>query len=97
MEIFLPQYRGTAGAVLECYWGVTVIIMAGIAYLLQNWRYIQIAISVHEFVLVLEKSANQITISRVRVMVFNENNMFMISNKYFYLPLLCKLSFHTLL
>lgn len=46
MEIFLPQYRGTAGAVLECFWGVTVIIMAGIAYLLQNWRYIQIAISV---------------------------------------------------
>ncbi|XP_063419083.1 solute carrier family 22 member 3-like [Mytilus trossulus] len=46
MELFLPQYRGTAGAVLECFWGVTVIMMAGIAYLLQDWRNIQLAISV---------------------------------------------------
>lgn len=46
MEIFLPQYRGTAGAILECYWGVTVILMSGIAYLLPDWRHIQIAISV---------------------------------------------------
>lgn len=46
MEYFLPQYRGTAGAVLEIFWGITVIMMAGIAYLLPNWRHIQIAISV---------------------------------------------------
>ncbi|XP_033747267.1 organic cation transporter protein-like [Pecten maximus] len=45
MELFLPQYRGVAGAVLECYWGVTVVMLAGVAYLLQSWRYIQLAIT----------------------------------------------------
>ncbi|OWF41581.1 organic cation transporter protein-like [Mizuhopecten yessoensis] len=45
MELFLPQYRGVAGAVLECYWGVSVVTLAGVAYLLQSWRYIQLAIS----------------------------------------------------
>nr|XP_022342565.1 organic cation transporter protein-like [Crassostrea virginica] len=45
MEMFLPAYRGVAGAMLEVFWGIAVMLVAPIAYLLQNWRYIQLAIS----------------------------------------------------
>ena len=45
MEMFLPAYRGVAGAMLEVFWGIAVMMVAPIAYLLQNWRYIQLAIS----------------------------------------------------
>ncbi|KAK3084599.1 hypothetical protein FSP39_016090 [Pinctada imbricata] len=45
MELFLPQYRGMAGATLEVFWGVTVVLLGGIAYWLQNWRHIQLAIT----------------------------------------------------
>lgn len=45
MEMFLPHYRGVAGAMLEVFWGIAVLLVAPIAYLLQNWRYMQLAIS----------------------------------------------------
>jgi OCT family organic cation transporter-like MFS transporter 4/5 len=45
MEIVLPRYRGVAGAMLEVFWGIAVLMVAPIAYLIQNWRYIQLAIS----------------------------------------------------
>ncbi|XP_034339131.1 solute carrier family 22 member 3 [Magallana gigas] len=45
MEMFLPRYRGVAGAMLEVFWGIAVLLVAPIAYLLQNWRYMQLAIS----------------------------------------------------
>ncbi|XP_060062784.1 organic cation transporter protein-like [Ylistrum balloti] len=45
MELFLPQYRGVAGAVLELCWGINVVTLAGVAYLFQSWRYIQLAIT----------------------------------------------------
>lgn len=45
MEMFLPCYRGVAGAMLEVFWGIAVMLVAPIAYLIQNWRYIQLAIS----------------------------------------------------
>ena len=45
MELFLPQYRGIAGAMLEVFWGVTVVMLAGVAYLFQHWRYIQLAVT----------------------------------------------------
>ncbi|KAJ8312215.1 hypothetical protein KUTeg_009588 [Tegillarca granosa] len=53
MELSLPQYRGIAGALLECYWGATVIITGGVAYLLQTWRHIQLAIALPSIITVV--------------------------------------------
>ncbi|KAK7087407.1 organic cation transporter protein-like [Littorina saxatilis] len=46
MEFFLPAQRPLVGCVMECFWGVTVVILPGLAYALPNWRHLQIAISV---------------------------------------------------
>lgn len=53
MELSLPQYRGIAGALLECYWGATVIITGGLAYLIQTWRHIQLAIALPSIITVV--------------------------------------------
>ncbi|XP_046357284.2 solute carrier family 22 member 6-A-like [Haliotis rufescens] len=45
-EMFVPAYRPLAGAILECFWGASVIAIAAIAYLVRDWRYIQLAISI---------------------------------------------------
>lgn len=45
MELSTTKYRGYAGAVFECFWGAGVLALAGIAYSIQDWRYIQLAIS----------------------------------------------------
>ncbi|OWF41580.1 solute carrier family 22 member 3-like [Mizuhopecten yessoensis] len=52
MELAVREYRGMAGAVFECYWGAGVLILAGIAYFIQTWRYIQLAISLPSILLV---------------------------------------------
>lgn len=44
MEI-LPHHRSYAGAVLECFWGTGVMLIPLLAYLIQDWRYLQLAIS----------------------------------------------------
>ncbi|XP_046545766.1 solute carrier family 22 member 6-A-like [Haliotis rubra] len=45
-EMFVPGYRSLAGAILECFWGGSVIAVAALAYLIRDWRYIQLAISI---------------------------------------------------
>lgn len=52
MELAVKDYRGMTGAVFECYWGAGVLILAAIAYLIQSWRYIQLAISLPPLLLV---------------------------------------------
>ncbi|XP_060062849.1 solute carrier family 22 member 3-like [Ylistrum balloti] len=52
MELAVRDYRGLAGAVFECYWGTGVLLLAGIAYFIQTWRYIQLAISLPPILLV---------------------------------------------
>ncbi|XP_033747268.1 solute carrier family 22 member 3-like [Pecten maximus] len=52
MEIAVREYRGMAGAVFECYWGAGVLILAGLAYFIQTWRYIQLAITLSPILLV---------------------------------------------
>nr|KAG5690161.1 hypothetical protein BaRGS_013618 [Batillaria attramentaria] len=45
MEFFIPAQRPMVGAVMECFWGATVMLLPGLAYLLPNWRHLQLAIS----------------------------------------------------
>ncbi|XP_041348194.1 organic cation transporter protein-like isoform X2 [Gigantopelta aegis] len=45
-ELFLPNFRPYAGAVIECFWGFSVMILAGFAYFIRDWRYMQLAISI---------------------------------------------------
>lgn len=46
MEMFLPQHRSYIGAILECFWGFSVMLVALLAYLVQDWRYLQLVISI---------------------------------------------------
>ena len=46
MELFLPQHRGVVGALLEWCWGLAVLLLSPIAYLMQSWHYIQLVISI---------------------------------------------------
>ncbi|XP_069136162.1 solute carrier family 22 member 13-like [Argopecten irradians] len=52
MEISVREYRGLAIAVFECYWGAGVLTMGGLAYFIQTWRYIQLAITLPPILLV---------------------------------------------
>ncbi|XP_041378604.1 organic cation transporter protein-like [Gigantopelta aegis] len=45
-ELFLPNFRPYVGAVIELFWGCSVMILAGIAYFIRDWRYMQLAISI---------------------------------------------------
>ena len=45
MEFFVPAKRPMVGAVMECFWGATVMMLSGLAYALPNWRHLQIAVS----------------------------------------------------
>nr|KAG5698784.1 hypothetical protein BaRGS_032203 [Batillaria attramentaria] len=46
MEFFVPAQRPLVGSVMEGTWGFAVMTLAGLAYLLKDWRYLQLAISV---------------------------------------------------
>ncbi|XP_060564193.1 organic cation transporter protein-like [Ruditapes philippinarum] len=52
MELFLPQYRSYAGAILECFWGLSVMTVPFLAYLIPNWRHLQLVISLPSVVAV---------------------------------------------
>ena len=52
IELFMPKHRPMAGAILECFWGAAVMGLAGLAYLLPNWRHLQLAISLPSIVAV---------------------------------------------
>ncbi|KAL3856230.1 hypothetical protein ACJMK2_011007, partial [Sinanodonta woodiana] len=43
MELFLPKYWSHAGVLLECFWGFGVMLLPALAYLIQDWRYLQLA------------------------------------------------------
>lgn len=45
-ELFPTEHRATAGTVFEVFWGLGVIWLALLSYLIQNWRYIQLAMVV---------------------------------------------------
>lgn len=45
MELFLPKHRSYAGAILECFWGLSVMTVPALAYLIPNWRHLQLVIS----------------------------------------------------
>ncbi|XP_059147188.1 solute carrier family 22 member 3-like [Physella acuta] len=46
IELYVAKHRPFAGVVTECFFGSSVIVLAGLAYLLRNWRHLQIGISV---------------------------------------------------
>ena len=45
MEMFSPKKRAIAGCINNISWGVGVTLLAPIAYLLRDWRKMQLAIS----------------------------------------------------
>ena len=51
-ELFLPNFRPYAGAIVECFWGLDVLLVAGIAYFIRDWRYMQLAITLPSIVAV---------------------------------------------
>ncbi|KAI0240830.1 Solute carrier family 22 member 7 [Lamellibrachia satsuma] len=44
-ELFPAKYRTTAGVLVWIYWPVGMILLAGIAYVTRNWRYLLIVTS----------------------------------------------------
>ena len=45
MELFVARQRPLVGAIIETFFGISVMMIAGLAYLLPNWRHLQMAIS----------------------------------------------------
>ncbi len=52
VELFLPKYIPIVGALLECLWGASVMVLGGIAYLIRDWRHIQLAITLPRIITV---------------------------------------------
>ncbi|XP_022095073.1 uncharacterized protein LOC110981647 [Acanthaster planci] len=46
MEMFPPECRTLMGSLNNMFWGLGVITLTPIAYLLKNWRHMQLAISI---------------------------------------------------
>ncbi|KAK2159966.1 hypothetical protein NP493_1680g00013 [Ridgeia piscesae] len=44
-ELFPANYRTTAGILAWIYWPIGMVMLAGIAFLIRNWRYLLIATS----------------------------------------------------
>lgn len=45
MEWFTPEHRTVVGTVFEIFWGAGVMWLALVAWLIQDWRYIQLALT----------------------------------------------------
>nr|KAG5705621.1 hypothetical protein BaRGS_034819 [Batillaria attramentaria] len=44
-ELVGPRYRVEAGFVIQCFYSVGYMSLAGIAYFVRNWRYLEVAIT----------------------------------------------------
>ena len=45
MELVGPSYRMIAGIALELFWACGAIVLALLAYLIRDWRYLNLAVS----------------------------------------------------
>ncbi|CAL1536183.1 unnamed protein product [Lymnaea stagnalis] len=45
MELYVAKHRPFAGAVTECFFGSSIMLLAGLAFALRDWRHLQILIS----------------------------------------------------
>ncbi|KAL8562536.1 hypothetical protein ACOMHN_045801 [Nucella lapillus] len=45
MEFFVPGQRPMVAAVIECFWGASIMALPGLAFALPDWRHLQIAVS----------------------------------------------------
>ena len=50
MELFGAHHRSYVGAILEVFWGFGVMTVPLLAYLIPNWRYLQLAITLPSIV-----------------------------------------------
>lgn len=53
LETVGPQYRAVVGMAIQFGWALGYVIMPGAAYLLRDFRWIQLAVTLPEFVLLL--------------------------------------------
>ena len=53
MELFQHQYSAIVGSVFEVFWGIGVMWLALIAYLLKNWQHIQLTIALSSVITVV--------------------------------------------
>jgi len=44
-ELFASKYRTFAGIIIQVFWGVATCLLALLAYLIRNWVYLQLFIS----------------------------------------------------
>ncbi|KAK2155588.1 hypothetical protein LSH36_236g03011 [Paralvinella palmiformis] len=52
MELFQHKYSAIVGSVFEVFWGIGVMWLALIAYLLKNWQHIQLTVALSSIVTV---------------------------------------------
>ena len=45
MELVGPSKRMWAGIVVEYFFAIGLLILAGVAYLLRDWKYIEMAVA----------------------------------------------------
>ena len=46
MELFVRRHAAVVGAGIELFWGTGVMWLAFLAWLIKDWRYLQLAICV---------------------------------------------------
>ena len=46
MEMYVPEQRALVGSLLNVIWGFSMTTLALVAYLLPNWRHMQLFMSV---------------------------------------------------
>lgn len=51
MEVCEPRYRSVVGILLALPWALGTIIWGGVAYLIRDWRWLQMAVSLPSFLM----------------------------------------------
>ena len=53
IEIVGPSWRVFSGYVIQYYWAAGYLIVAGLAYVLRDWRHLQLALCTPQLLLLL--------------------------------------------
>jgi Flp pilus assembly protein TadB len=50
-ELFPSHYRTRPGIAIQLFWALGIMVLAGLAYWIKNWRHLQMIISLPSLVL----------------------------------------------